>query len=110
MYGCDSSMWGLLRCRWYGIPSYYVQKLYSAAQGVSYVQTTAQSDTSFIHNEWAAASATCQDNKCSQLALKASQFLLQGYTPSACGYEVLLVVHSSCSWAKFWPGTLSFHS
>ncbi|KAK9803718.1 hypothetical protein WJX73_006123 [Symbiochloris irregularis] len=56
--------------QWYGIPSYYVQKLFSAAQGVSYVLTAAQSDTSFVHNELAAASATCQDSKCSKLALK----------------------------------------
>lgn len=57
-------------CRVYGIPSYYVQKLFSHAQGVSYAPSTATSDHSLVHNELVAASATCQDHNCTHLALK----------------------------------------
>lgn len=56
--------------RVYGIPSYYVQKLFSHAQGVSYAPSTATSDHSLVHNELVAASATCQDHNCTHLALK----------------------------------------
>ena len=59
----------------YGIPSYYVQKLFSAVTGVSYAPSTATSEHSLVHNELVAASATCQDTKCSELALKVRHFL-----------------------------------
>ena len=66
----DSHGW-LLRSV-YGIPSYWVQKVFSEVQGVLYAPTTAASDLSLVHTERVAASATCQDEACTDLAVKVS--------------------------------------
>ena len=56
--------------RVFGIPSYHVQKLFSEVVGVKYVSTQAASDMSLVHTERVAAGATCQDEACTDLAVK----------------------------------------
>eukprot|EP00884_Botryococcus_braunii_P006062 jgi/Botrbrau1/15457/Bobra.43_2s0082.2 len=55
----------------YGIPSYYVQKLFSETLGQRYAWTGVEvGDWSVVHNELVAASTTCQDDACTSLAIK----------------------------------------
>jgi len=53
--------------------SYYVQKLFSEFQGVRYIETSVKTGDSDPHDHGIAASATCQDNDCTQLAFKVMQ-------------------------------------
>ena len=57
-------------CRVFGTVSYYVQKLFSEFQGVWYVETSVSTPEGDPHDHGVAASATCQDDKCTQLAFK----------------------------------------
>ena len=59
--------------RVYGIPSYWVQKVFSEVQGVRYAPTGVASDLSLVHTERVAASTTCQDAACTDLAVKVLQ-------------------------------------
>lgn len=56
--------------RWFGIPSYHVQRLFREAQGVAYVSTIVQrgAETTL------AASTTCLNHDCDRLALKLVNF------------------------------------
>ena len=54
-------------CRSYGIVSYYVQQLFSRYQGVRYANTLVHSSDP---QELTAASATCDDDACTKIAVK----------------------------------------
>lgn len=56
----------------FGTASYYVQKLFSEFQGVRYIDTTVSTPEHDPRDHGIAASATCQDEDCTQLAFKAS--------------------------------------
>ncbi len=60
----------------FGTVSYYVQKLFSEFQGVRYIETFVKTGDSNPHDNGIAASATCQDNDCTQLAFKVMRLLL----------------------------------
>ena len=62
-------------CRAFGTISYYVQKLFSETQGVWYIDTSVTTPDSEPHDHGIAASATCQDKDCTQLAFKVTQLL-----------------------------------
>lgn len=55
---------------WYGIPSYYVQKLFRETQGISYAATHVLGS----EGDTLAASTTCQDPACSSLVVKLVNF------------------------------------
>ena len=63
----------LLVCRVFGTVSYYVQKLFSAYQGVRYIDTNVSSSDEDSHNHGVAASASCQNTACTKVAFKVSQ-------------------------------------
>ena len=65
-----------LDCRVFGTASYYVQKLFSEFQGVRYIDTTVSTPEHDPRDHGIAASATCQDEDCTQLAFKASLHML----------------------------------
>ncbi|KAL0055122.1 hypothetical protein WJX82_007357 [Trebouxia sp. C0006] len=60
--------------RVFGTVSYYVQKLFSEFQGVRYIETSVKTGDSDPHDHGIAASATCQDSDCTQLAFKLVNF------------------------------------
>ena len=64
-------------CSVYGIPSYWVQKVFSEVQGVAYAPTSAASDLRLVHTERVAASATCQDDGCTDVAVKVCHAVLR---------------------------------
>ena len=69
------------RCRVFGTASYYVQKLFSEFQGVSYIDTTVTTPEHDPQDHGIAASATCQDEDCTQIAFKVSLHMpSQAYT------------------------------
>ena len=72
---CDSQGAYLSACRVFGTVSYYVQKLFSEFQGVRYIETSVKTADSDPQDHGIAASATCQDNDCTQLAFKVKQLL-----------------------------------
>ena len=55
--------------RSYGIASYYVQQLFNQLQGVRYLDTAV---TTKDLQQRIAASATCDDDDCNKIAIKAS--------------------------------------
>ena len=67
---CTISESSVCGCRVFGTVSYYVQKLFSEFQGVWYVETSVSTPEGDPHDHGVAASATCQDDKCTQLAFK----------------------------------------
>ena len=73
-HGSHGALTGQAESVWpgrvFGIPSYHVQKLFSEVVGVKYVSTQAASDMSLVHTERVAAGATCQDQACTDLAVK----------------------------------------
>jgi len=60
--------------QWYGIPSYYVQKLFRQVQGVSYCNSMAKNMTTLAESDTIAVSSTCQDADCTNLAIKIVNF------------------------------------
>ncbi|KAL3133328.1 aspartate-semialdehyde dehydrogenase-like protein, variant 2 [Trebouxia sp. C0009 RCD-2024] len=77
--------------RVFGTVSYYVQKLFSEFQGVSYIETTVTTPEHDPRDHGIAASATCQDEDCTQLAFKVVNF-----APEAQDVDVeLLGLHNS---------------
>lgn len=60
--------------KWYGIPSYYVQKLFRQVQGVSYCSSMAKNMTTLAESDTIAISSTCQDADCTNLAIKIVNF------------------------------------
>ena len=72
---CDGQNAILPACRVFGTVSYYVQKLFSEFQGVRYIETSVKTGDSDPHDHGIAASATCQDSDCTQLAFKVMQLL-----------------------------------
>ncbi|KFM27338.1 Alpha-L-arabinofuranosidase 1 [Auxenochlorella protothecoides] len=61
--------------RWFGIPSYHVQRLFRENQGVRYAETAvAASPSAQLHEDSVAASATCQDDECTTLVVKVINF------------------------------------
>nr|QOL01194.1 putative extracellular protein TR9_006 [Trebouxia lynnae] len=58
----------------FGTTSYYVQKLFSEFQGVRYIETTVSTPEHDPRDHGIAASATCQDEGCTQLAFKIVNF------------------------------------
>lgn len=61
--------------RAYKTPSYLVQQLFSQFQGKVVASTAVEfKDVGDVHNELVAASTTCQDAKCTKVAVKAVNF------------------------------------
>lgn len=61
--------------RWFGIPSYYVQQMFSHARGSHYLDTTVATDPgSQVHQESVAASATCASPACDRINIKIINF------------------------------------
>ena len=59
--------------RVYGTPSYEVQRLFSEFQGARFIRSDVDLKPVGPFHEWTlAASTTCQDMDCHQLALKVS--------------------------------------
>ena len=59
-------------CRVFGTTSYYVQKLFAEHQGVRYIESTISTPDHDPRDHGIAASATCQDERCTQIAFKVS--------------------------------------
>lgn len=57
--------------RWFGIPSYHVQRLFRESQGVAYLATDVQM---MGLSETVAASATCQETECETIVIKLVNF------------------------------------
>lgn len=57
-------------CRVFGTVSYYVQKLFSDFQGVRYIDTAVTTTDGDPRDHGIAASASCQDKACTQIAFK----------------------------------------
>lgn len=61
--------------RWFGIPSYHVQRLFRETQGVQYIDTQVEeSPQREVHEDTIAASATCQDEDCDEVVIKVINF------------------------------------
>ncbi|KAL4859616.1 Alpha-L-arabinofuranosidase 1 [Chlorella vulgaris] len=61
--------------RWFGIPSYYVQQMFSHARGSHYLDTTVVTDPgSQVHQESVAASTTCASPACDRINIKIINF------------------------------------
>lgn len=58
--------------RWFGIPSYHVQRLFRQTQGAEYAATDVQRGPTYaLHDDTIAASLTCQDARaCTRMVLK----------------------------------------
>ncbi|KAK2080720.1 hypothetical protein QBZ16_000574 [Prototheca wickerhamii] len=58
--------------RWFGIPSYHVQRLFRETQGAEYAATDVQRGPTYaLHDDTIAASLTCQDARaCTRMVLK----------------------------------------
>ena len=57
-------------CRAFGTVSYYIQKLFSEYQGVSYIDTVVSPTDGDPRDYGVAASASCLNEVCTRVALK----------------------------------------
>ena len=86
----------------YGIPSYYVQQMFAENMGTAYVSSTLKITFGDVHSIFTAASTTCLDSACRQVAIKVG--VLGPITLSAAGAAVrqlAIDVHVHC-----FPGCL----
>ncbi|KAL4424426.1 hypothetical protein ABPG77_006364 [Micractinium sp. CCAP 211/92] len=61
--------------RWFGIPSYHVQRMFRQYQGTHYIATDVFTNPAGqVHEDKVAASATCQSPSCDRIALKIVNF------------------------------------
>ena len=54
----------------YGIPSYYVQQMFAENMGIAYASSNLKITFGDIHSVFTAASTTCLDSACKQIAIK----------------------------------------
>ena len=54
----------------YGIPSYYVQQMFAESMGIAYASSSLRITFGDVHSLLTAASTTCLDSACEQLAIK----------------------------------------
>ncbi|KAL4437047.1 hypothetical protein ABPG75_004186 [Micractinium tetrahymenae] len=88
--------------RWFGIPSYHVQRMFRQSQGSHYLATDVFTNpTAQAHEERVAASATCQSPSCDRIALKIVNF-------SSFRQRIAVLLHGASAGSVMEEGELEY--